>query len=412
MPNVDIPENDARVQYTASAGQTVFVYDFILFDEDDVVVIREGTVLTLGNGDYSVTGVGVETGGTVVLASGATAGDLVTLYRRSAIRRDSQYQSDGKFDAPPFERDFDKITTILQDQRRDVARALTLDPEDTITSIALPVAEPNKLLAWNDDGTGFANTSYADISTSINTVLSNLASGDILTYNGTNWVNGDLTAGNAIFDPSGLTYTNATDVQEAIEDHDAAIGLAGSLKLLGSYTASDATSIDIGDGLDLDAVIDGTYDVYVLEFVNILPATDDSVLLFRVSDDGGSTFEDGSVYYFVQNGLISDGTEVRDAGTGVTAIKIASDTTGDGIDSNITLGGLNGIMRIYNPASTSAPCCVSGVFGYRTGSSSNVVTETVYGFYTAVDAVDAFRLLMDSGNIASGTVYLYGVRKS
>ncbi len=98
MPSIDISANDARVQYTASAAQTVFNYDFVVFDEEDIVVIQDGATLTLTT-DYTVTGVENESGGTIVLTSGATLNDLVTIYRNTAPQRTSQYQSDGIFDA-------------------------------------------------------------------------------------------------------------------------------------------------------------------------------------------------------------------------------------------------------------------------------------------------------------------------
>jgi len=160
MPTIDIPDNDPRrQQVNASGGQTVFNYNFILLDEGDLVVIQEGTTLVL-NTDYTVTGVGNESGGTFVLASGATAGDLVTYYGQTAIGRASQYQVDGRFDAPPLERDLDRITVILQEQSRDIERTVKLNVEDTNTSLELPAASANKALKWNSAGTKLQNSLY------------------------------------------------------------------------------------------------------------------------------------------------------------------------------------------------------------------------------------------------------------
>ena len=159
MPTVDITANDARIQYTASAAQTAFVYDFIIFDQADIVVVKAGSILTLGaDDDYTVSGVGAEAGGTVTLTTGATSGDKVTLYRDSTISRGSQYQVDGRLDAAPLERDLDRITTILQEQDRDLKRSIQLDVEDTLTSLTLPTRIPGRGLKWNPAGDGFVNT--------------------------------------------------------------------------------------------------------------------------------------------------------------------------------------------------------------------------------------------------------------
>jgi hypothetical protein len=160
MPTIDIPDNDPRrQQVNASGGQTVFNYNFILFDEADLVVIQEGNVLTLGV-DYTVTGVGNESGGTFVLASGATAGDLVTYYGATAVGRASQYQVDGRFDAPPLERDLDRITVILQEQSRDIERTVKLNVEDPLGTLELPTAVANKAIKWNATADALVNSAF------------------------------------------------------------------------------------------------------------------------------------------------------------------------------------------------------------------------------------------------------------
>jgi hypothetical protein len=165
MPSIDIGVNDARVQYTASAGQTVFNYDFVLFNETDVVVIKAGTTLTPTT-DYTVTGVGTEAGGTIVLTSGAALNDLVTISRNTAPQRQSQYQSDGIFDAAPIERDLDTIITILQEHDRDLARSVSLSIDSSISNISLPTPSANLVIGWNPSANGLVNgPSFADLGT-------------------------------------------------------------------------------------------------------------------------------------------------------------------------------------------------------------------------------------------------------
>jgi hypothetical protein len=171
MPNIDIDANDARVQYTANASQTVFNYDFVIFDQEDIVVIINGTTLDLTT-DYTVTGVANESGGTVVLVSGTAGGELVTIFRDTAPKRESQYQADGIFDAAPFERDLDTIITILQEHDRDLARSVKLDIESTLSQISLPLPDANKVLVWNAGGTNLENgPSAADLTSATSTAV-------------------------------------------------------------------------------------------------------------------------------------------------------------------------------------------------------------------------------------------------
>ena len=89
MVDVVIFDQDPRIQYTAAAAQTVFDYPFIIFEEADLKVYLtpvgdepndEDDILIL-NVDYTVTDVGAETGGTIVLTNPATAGDIITIVR-------------------------------------------------------------------------------------------------------------------------------------------------------------------------------------------------------------------------------------------------------------------------------------------------------------------------------------------
>ena len=157
MPSVNINESTGRVQYTATSGQTEFIYDFVVFAATDLVVIKNGTTLTYVT-DYSVSGVGTTAGGTVTLTTGATVADVITIYRNTAISRASQYNPDGRLDAAPLERDFDKITTILQELKRDTDRTVKLPPDDPLDSLTLPADRENKFLSFDANGSPIAVT--------------------------------------------------------------------------------------------------------------------------------------------------------------------------------------------------------------------------------------------------------------
>lgn len=187
MPNIDINSNAPRLQFTANAAQTEFSLNFIVFANTDLVVLVDGVTQTLTT-HYAVSDLSDEDGATVTFVTPMTGGELVTIYRRSVISRQSQYQQDGRFDAEPLERDLDKITTYLQEQARDLARALVLDPEDTATSLTLPISNPGYALGWSAGGE-LTNISYANINSDIDTIFTSLTNGDLLKYNGTNWVN-------------------------------------------------------------------------------------------------------------------------------------------------------------------------------------------------------------------------------
>lgn len=134
-----------RIQYTASSGQTIFVYPFPVFDAGDIVVEQNGIVLTLAT-DYTVSGVAAEDGGNITLTSGATAGDIMTIYRDMLLERLIDYQQNGNFLAANVNRDFDRLWLALQqlqggaDAGEGIGRAWRASPDDTLADSELVIA--------------------------------------------------------------------------------------------------------------------------------------------------------------------------------------------------------------------------------------------------------------------------------
>jgi hypothetical protein len=186
----------------------------------------------------------------------------------------------------------------------------------------------------------------------------------------------------------------------------AGLATPGGLVLLGSYTASNAQSVDIGTGLDLDAAIDGTYDKYIVEFVDVIPATDGGLLYLRTSTDGGSTFDGGADNYdYTGFETLTSGTLTGIGSTGAAQIQVTGGT-GSG-----TAESCNGEITLYNPSGATNYTQVKFDTAYIDTSADSCGTIGT-GQRTTAGDVDALRLFMNSGDIESGTFYFYGVRKS
>ena len=149
-----VANNPSRDQYTATSGQTVFPYTFEIFSKDDVVVIKNTTTLIEGT-NYTVTGVGNENGGSIVLTAGATTGDIITVYRDMPLERNSDYQTSGDFLASEVNNDFDRLWLAAQQINELSARSIKKPDSDSASiNMVLPVAldRADKMLAF--DGTG------------------------------------------------------------------------------------------------------------------------------------------------------------------------------------------------------------------------------------------------------------------
>lgn len=179
---------------------------------------------------------------------------------------------------------------------------------------------------------------------------------------------------------------------------DVTIGAQG-LVLLEQHTASSSAS------LDFTSCISSTYDDYQLELIQLVPASDGVSFGIRVSTDGGSTYVSSADYssWILRFG---SGGSTAGGGTGLTFINMFH---GDSMSNNSNWG-LSGNIKLFNPLSASSYKLVSGqlVTLNQSGSRACIIAN---GAYESTTAVNAFQFIMSSGNIASGTIRVYGIVK-
>jgi parallel beta-helix repeat protein len=103
---------------------------------------------------YTVTGAGGSTGGTVVLVTGATAGDIVTIIRDIPIARTSDYAVGGTLRAETLNDDLDKNAMMAQQNEAGLVRKIGLQIQDEDATMELPVkaTRSTKILGFDSDG--------------------------------------------------------------------------------------------------------------------------------------------------------------------------------------------------------------------------------------------------------------------
>ena len=161
MATLTVGDTTPRVQYTASAGQTVFAYGFPIFADADLKVYVGSTVKTLGStaatSHYQVSGAGTTSGGNVTFGAGLTNGDIVTIYRDLAVSRATDFQTGGDLLAETLNDELDKSIMMIQQQERDVATR-TLRFGQFVTGLPLndintnATDRANKLIGFGSDG--------------------------------------------------------------------------------------------------------------------------------------------------------------------------------------------------------------------------------------------------------------------
>jgi len=176
-------------------------------------------------------------------------------------------------------------------------------------------------------------------------------------------------------------------------------GSGGGFTLIEEHTASGSAS------LDFSACISSTYNNYYFIFENILPATDAANLYWRASTNGGMSYDSGANYAWTTYGFIPGAAGAPPgANSGATFARIA-----DGL-SNASTGGLTGELILGNPLSAANWKRITGMLGY-TASTNRIVGIPSSSAYQSATAVNAVQFFMSTGNVASGTIYCYGLSK-
>ena len=177
----------------------------------------------------------------------------------------------------------------------------------------------------------------------------------------------------------------------------------GNLVFISRSTASSSSSLSITSG------IDSTYKEYIFLFNYIHPATDGGILQFNLSIDGGSNYNVAktsttfrSYHNEAGNSTALEYTTGDDLTQGTGAQRIIPAIGSDNDQSG------SGYLHLFEPSSTTF---VKHFMSSSTFAQASDYTETCFaaGYGNTTSAINAIQFSMDSGNIDSGTIDLYGV---
>jgi len=175
---------------------------------------------------------------------------------------------------------------------------------------------------------------------------------------------------------------------------------AGSLVLLSDQTPAAAASVEF------TGVIDATYNSYLLTFAGVYAGTNDSYLRLQFStDDGVSWITTNTYRYRNERKNFYSLTTTAEESTGNSYIPITT-TAGTIQISNVSTEAAAGNLWLLSPAGTNK----TFVHGDTQTGIVSSSAQDVRGENTTTTAVNAIRILMDSGTIAGGNFKLYGVQ--
>jgi len=185
----------------------------------------------------------------------------------------------------------------------------------------------------------------------------------------------------------------------ALPTFQAAGGGGGSLTKIASGTASNSASIEFTN------IFSSSYSNYLFVFNKILPATNNVILYAQLGTGAGPTYVTTGYNWanatMINGGSISFTNNTSDAQIGLTDSYsyYGINNAGNGVNGNMQVLGTNGTSNI-----------ASGNFNYSAilASSSTYLAPATDAWTLGAAVYTAIKFYMSSGNIASGTITVYG----
>ena len=148
-----------RVSFSGNASTTVFAYNFKIFASSDLTVIlraADGTETTQTlTTHYSVSGVGVASGGNVTFGSAPASGVTVVILREQPLTQGLDLVANDPFPSASVEDSLDKLTMMVQQHDEELGRAIKASKTNTISGAEFTVSatdRASKVFAFDSSG--------------------------------------------------------------------------------------------------------------------------------------------------------------------------------------------------------------------------------------------------------------------
>tara|TARA_R100001163_G_C5051598_1_gene188393 strand:- start:456 stop:1067 length:612 start_codon:yes stop_codon:yes gene_type:complete len=179
----------------------------------------------------------------------------------------------------------------------------------------------------------------------------------------------------------------------------------GNLTLIQKQTASSSATISFTSG------INSTYKEYIFYFINMHPATNGAQFSFQGSTNTGGAYgiDITSTHFSAYHNEAGDTSSLGYDGTGdrdlrqSTNFQVLASATGNQSDESFS-----GILHLFDPSSTTfVKHFISR--GNHYNQSDYSINNHMAGYFNTASAIDAIQFKMDSGNIDSGDILLFGL---
>lgn len=362
------------MSYAGNGSTTTFSVNFYFIEQSHLKVILRSsagveTVKTLST-DYSVTGAGVPSGGSITMVTAPAVGETLVIQRNVPLTQTTDYQPNDPFPANTHEQALDKLTMETQQLQLGVDRAIKFaETDSTALNNVVPVSNLRANKAMIFDASGNLTVSIDD-------------------YNDQAY-NAGLSAAAAAASAVAAAGHEAGAEASAIAAAASEVAAAGSASAASVSAASAAASVNAG-----------MYSAVQDKSANYAVVAGDAGDLIRVTTTGGA----------VTITLPQIGTTGIDDGFKIAVVK----WTNDANTVSVVRSGTNTIngTTSYSIGSqyTSATFVADAETGQWFGAASGVGTANIVSdVFSGTGSQTVFTLSGDPGSKNNTFVYVGGV---
>ena len=203
---------------------------------------------------------------------------------------------------------------------------------------------------------------------------------------------------NIKFDSDTTAFTIASDGTVS------GTGDNATMVLLRKITASSVSSIEFIHGSN-GVVLDSTYSRYEITIDTMIPANAQHLRVYGSSNGGSSYFGDSTYNTMVHRSYTNGSSTASDTNYHNDSLA----TTQSTVPFNASKGGVDGKIVVTN-LGTAHRTLFNTEYWYFDTSSYYTNVNCIGAVESNGDAFNAIKIAMTSGNIASGTFKLYGIK--
>lgn len=143
------PATPTHIEYLADGGTPSFVYPFKI-DFANELEVRDNGSLQVESIDYTISGIGVPSGGSVTFMSNPIVGHIISIRLTVPFEQLLDLLPNGAFPAEAIEFRFDQIVKMIQELGEEIGRRpqLAVGSRVGLRDLIIPPPGHNKLFGW------------------------------------------------------------------------------------------------------------------------------------------------------------------------------------------------------------------------------------------------------------------------